>query len=163
MNNFLGKKKSDDHVELVEFMLWNLQELGCNMGLEIYFLHSHLERSPQDLGRRASLTVKVVELRGSLPPSYARPAARRGPPPTAADIRPAVHELPLPPKSAIRTKSKVIRLESPGKIESARFQTTGSVSQDNNIARRIRYDGPLRVTDAMFNSRILNSALCIVK
>ncbi|GFU02760.1 uncharacterized protein TNCV_402821 [Trichonephila clavipes] len=31
MSNFLGKKSSDDHVELVESMLSNLKELGCNM------------------------------------------------------------------------------------------------------------------------------------
>ena len=31
MSNFLGKKKPDDHVKLVECMLSNLQALGCNM------------------------------------------------------------------------------------------------------------------------------------
>lgn len=50
MSNFLGKKKSDDHVQLVECMLSNLQELGCNMSIKIHFLHSHLDRFPQNLG-----------------------------------------------------------------------------------------------------------------
>lgn len=50
MSNFLGKNKSDDHVELVEYMLSNLQELGCNMSIKIHFLHSHLDRFPQNLG-----------------------------------------------------------------------------------------------------------------
>ncbi|GFV59717.1 uncharacterized protein TNCV_1907881 [Trichonephila clavipes] len=50
MSNFLGKKRSDDHVELVESMLSNLKELGCNMSIKIHFLHSHLDRFPQNLG-----------------------------------------------------------------------------------------------------------------
>ncbi|GFT17074.1 uncharacterized protein TNCV_4738141 [Trichonephila clavipes] len=35
MSNFLGKKRSDDHVELVESMLSNLKELGCNMSVTL--------------------------------------------------------------------------------------------------------------------------------
>ncbi|GFX74511.1 uncharacterized protein TNCV_3213981 [Trichonephila clavipes] len=50
MSNFLGKKISNDHVELVESMLSNLKELGCNMSIKIHFLHSHLDRFPQHLG-----------------------------------------------------------------------------------------------------------------
>ncbi|GFT95296.1 uncharacterized protein TNCV_3325961 [Trichonephila clavipes] len=50
MSNFLGKKRSDDHVELLESMLSNLKELGCNMSIKIHFLHSHLDRFPQNLG-----------------------------------------------------------------------------------------------------------------
>ncbi|GFV38088.1 uncharacterized protein TNCV_4203981 [Trichonephila clavipes] len=45
-----GKKRSDDHVELVESMLSNLRELGCNMSIKIHFLHSHLDLFPQNLG-----------------------------------------------------------------------------------------------------------------
>ena len=47
---FLGNKKSDDHVELVECMLLNLQGLGCNMSIKIHFQHSHLDQFPQNLG-----------------------------------------------------------------------------------------------------------------
>ncbi|GFV39218.1 uncharacterized protein TNCV_2089581 [Trichonephila clavipes] len=50
MSNFLGKKRSDDHVELVQSMLSNLKELGCNISIKIHFLHSHLDRFPQNLG-----------------------------------------------------------------------------------------------------------------
>ncbi|GFV22118.1 uncharacterized protein TNCV_5006011 [Trichonephila clavipes] len=51
MSNFLGKKRSDDHhVELVESMLSNLKELGCNMSIKIHFLHSYLDRFLQNLG-----------------------------------------------------------------------------------------------------------------
>ncbi|GFV35436.1 uncharacterized protein TNCV_3204681 [Trichonephila clavipes] len=50
MSNFLGKKRSDDHVELVESMLSNLKELECNMSIELHFLLSHLDRFPQNLG-----------------------------------------------------------------------------------------------------------------
>ncbi|GFT20545.1 uncharacterized protein TNCV_2183821 [Trichonephila clavipes] len=50
MSNFLGRKRSDDHVELVESMLSNLKELGCNMSIKIHFLHSHLDQFPQNLG-----------------------------------------------------------------------------------------------------------------
>ncbi|GFV20990.1 uncharacterized protein TNCV_2280341 [Trichonephila clavipes] len=50
MSNFLGKKRSNDHVELVESMLSNLKELGCNMSIKIHFLHSHLDQFPQNLG-----------------------------------------------------------------------------------------------------------------
>ncbi|GFS84833.1 uncharacterized protein TNCV_2957201 [Trichonephila clavipes] len=49
MSNFLGKKRFDDHVELVESMLSNLKELGYNMSIKIHFLHSHLDRFPQNL------------------------------------------------------------------------------------------------------------------
>ncbi|GFU64794.1 hypothetical protein TNCV_2128681 [Trichonephila clavipes] len=31
-------------------MLSNLKELGCNMSIKIHFLHSHLDRFPQNLG-----------------------------------------------------------------------------------------------------------------
>ncbi|GFW40561.1 uncharacterized protein TNCV_4823971 [Trichonephila clavipes] len=44
-----GKKRSDDHMELVESMLLNLKELGCNMSIKIHFLHSHLDRFSQNL------------------------------------------------------------------------------------------------------------------
>ncbi|GFT32823.1 uncharacterized protein TNCV_5038701 [Trichonephila clavipes] len=50
MSNFLGKKRSEDHVELIESMLSNLKELGCNISIKLYLLHSHLDRFPQNLG-----------------------------------------------------------------------------------------------------------------
>ncbi|GBP30410.1 hypothetical protein EVAR_18209_1 [Eumeta japonica] len=50
VSNFLGKKKSEDDVELVESVLSNLQKLGCNMNVKNHFLHSHLDRFPRNLG-----------------------------------------------------------------------------------------------------------------
>ncbi|GFX79403.1 uncharacterized protein TNCV_1715531 [Trichonephila clavipes] len=50
MSNFRGKKRSDDDVELVESMVSNLKELGCNMSINIHFMHSHLDRFPQNRG-----------------------------------------------------------------------------------------------------------------
>ena len=50
MSHFLGNNKSDNHVELVECMLSNLQKLGCNMSIKLHFLHSHLDRFPKNLG-----------------------------------------------------------------------------------------------------------------
>ncbi|GFY18903.1 uncharacterized protein TNCV_3875911 [Trichonephila clavipes] len=58
MSNFLGKKRSDDHVELVESMLSNLKVLGCNMSIKIHFLHSHLDRFLQNLGDFSEEQVK---------------------------------------------------------------------------------------------------------
>ncbi|GFY25514.1 hypothetical protein TNCV_2486341 [Trichonephila clavipes] len=54
----LAKKRSDDHVELVESRLSNLKELGCNMSIKIHFLLSHLERFPQNLGDFSEEQVK---------------------------------------------------------------------------------------------------------
>lgn len=50
MINFQCNKKSDDHVELVESMLSNLQEIECNISIKIYLLHSHLGRLAQNRG-----------------------------------------------------------------------------------------------------------------
>ncbi|GFS86240.1 uncharacterized protein TNCV_661111 [Trichonephila clavipes] len=58
MSNFLGKNRSFDHVELVESMLSNLKELGCNMSIKIHFLYSHLDRFPQNLGDFSEEQVK---------------------------------------------------------------------------------------------------------
>lgn len=38
----LGSKRSPKYKELVEVMLTNLHEMGCNMSLKIHYLHSHL-------------------------------------------------------------------------------------------------------------------------
>ncbi|GFY25533.1 hypothetical protein TNCV_2486531 [Trichonephila clavipes] len=54
----LGKKRSDDHVELVESMLSNLKELGCNMSLKIHFLHSHLDQLQPNLSDFSEEQVK---------------------------------------------------------------------------------------------------------
>ena len=48
--NFLGDVKAENYKELVEDMLMQYQKLGCNMSLEIHFLHSHLDFFPYNCG-----------------------------------------------------------------------------------------------------------------
>ena len=48
--NFLGNKKADNYVELVNDLLGNYHAMGCSMSLKLYFLHSHLDFFPQNLG-----------------------------------------------------------------------------------------------------------------
>jgi hypothetical protein len=47
--NFLGNVKTEDYKELVEDVLNAYQNVGCNMSLEIQFLHSHLDFFPPNL------------------------------------------------------------------------------------------------------------------
>lgn len=50
MQNFLGNKKSENYIELVEDLLLQLKNMGCNMSIKLHFLHSHLDRFPENLG-----------------------------------------------------------------------------------------------------------------
>lgn len=50
INNFLGNHKSENYAELVNRMLNNFQSLGCNMSIKVHYLHSHLDRFPENLG-----------------------------------------------------------------------------------------------------------------
>jgi hypothetical protein len=50
IQNFLGKHKSQNYVELVGEMLTNFNKLGCNMSIKVHYLHSHLDRFPENLG-----------------------------------------------------------------------------------------------------------------
>lgn len=50
VKNFLGNHKAANYVELVEQMLSNFHTLGCNMSIKIHYLHSHLDRFPENLG-----------------------------------------------------------------------------------------------------------------
>lgn len=50
MQNFLGNRKSENYTELVEDLLLQLKTLGCNMSIKLHFLHSHLDRFPENLG-----------------------------------------------------------------------------------------------------------------
>ena len=47
---FLGKTKAPNYKELVETLLASLHQLGANMSIKLHFLHSHLSRSPENLG-----------------------------------------------------------------------------------------------------------------
>lgn len=50
VQNFLGNHKAENYVELVETMLSNFNILGCNMSIKVHYLHSHLDRFPENLG-----------------------------------------------------------------------------------------------------------------
>ena len=50
INNFLDKKKSVNCKDHVANMLKAFQKLGCNMRIKVYFLFSHLDRFPHNLG-----------------------------------------------------------------------------------------------------------------
>jgi hypothetical protein len=49
-SNFLGNNKADNYQEIVERLLQSYKTMGCNMSLNIHFLHSHLYFFPQNLG-----------------------------------------------------------------------------------------------------------------
>jgi hypothetical protein len=48
--NLLGNVKAENYKELVEDLLKAYQTMGCNMSLKFYFLHSHLDFFPPNLG-----------------------------------------------------------------------------------------------------------------
>jgi hypothetical protein len=50
VKNFLGNKKADNYTQLVEDMLFHFNRLGCNMSVKFQYLHSHLDRFPENLG-----------------------------------------------------------------------------------------------------------------
>ena len=50
IKNFLGSHKAENYVEIVNDMLQNLKELGCNMSIKVHYLHSHLDSFPENLG-----------------------------------------------------------------------------------------------------------------
>ncbi|GBP52738.1 Probable tyrosyl-DNA phosphodiesterase [Eumeta japonica] len=50
MQNFLGNKKSENYIELVENPLLQLKNMACNMSIKLHFLHSHLDRFSENLG-----------------------------------------------------------------------------------------------------------------
>lgn len=50
VRNFLGKHKAKNYVDLVNNMLTSFRKLGCNMSIKVHYLHSHLDRFPENLG-----------------------------------------------------------------------------------------------------------------
>ena len=50
VKNFLGNKKADNYTQLVEDMLFHFNKSGCNMSVKVHYLHSHLDRFPENLG-----------------------------------------------------------------------------------------------------------------
>ena len=70
VHNFLGNKRTDNYIELVEELLLSLQDLGCRMSIKVHYLHSHLSEFPANLGdvseeqgERFHQDVKVMEER----------------------------------------------------------------------------------------------------
>ena len=70
VHNFLGNKRADNYIELVEELFLGLQDLGCQMSIKVHYLHSHLSKFPANLGdvseeqgERFHQDVKVMEER----------------------------------------------------------------------------------------------------
>lgn len=50
VKNFLGNHKAADYSKIVAKMLVNFKKLGANMSIKLHYLHSHLDRFPDNLG-----------------------------------------------------------------------------------------------------------------
>ena len=50
VSSFLGNRKADNYKDIVQKLLDNFQALGINMSIKVHFLHSHLDRFPENLG-----------------------------------------------------------------------------------------------------------------
>ena len=49
VKNFLGNYKADKYEEIESDMLGNFKILGINKSIKVGFLHSHLDRFPENL------------------------------------------------------------------------------------------------------------------
>ena len=49
VQSFLGNRKADNYKDIVQKLLDNFQALGINMSIKVHFLHSHLDRFPENL------------------------------------------------------------------------------------------------------------------
>ena len=66
LQSFLVNRKADNHKDIVQKLLDNFQALGINMSRKVYFLHSHLDRLPENLVEqveRFHQDIKVMEER----------------------------------------------------------------------------------------------------
>lgn len=70
ISEFLGKKRSVEHENLVRNLLMNYEDMGCNMSLKIYLLDSHYDFFPDDLtsvsdehGKRFHQDIATIEKR----------------------------------------------------------------------------------------------------
>ena len=50
VKNFLANYRADNYKGIVNNMLGNFTILGINMRIKVHFLHSHLDRFPENLG-----------------------------------------------------------------------------------------------------------------
>ena len=50
VKSFLGNRRDDNYVNLVNSLLEGFLKLGCIMSIKVHFLHSHLDAFPENLG-----------------------------------------------------------------------------------------------------------------
>ena len=50
VKNFFGNKKASYYKELVANLLSSFEDISAKMSIKIHFLHSHLDRFPENLG-----------------------------------------------------------------------------------------------------------------
>ena len=50
VNNFIGNRKADNYMEIVNEPLASFELHGYNMNIKIHFLFSHLNKFPENLG-----------------------------------------------------------------------------------------------------------------
>ena len=50
VKNFFGNKKASNYKELVANLLSSFEDIGAKMSIKVHFLHSHLDRFPENLG-----------------------------------------------------------------------------------------------------------------
>ena len=50
VKNFLGNHKAHNHKELVDKMLTSYREIRAKMSIKVHFLHSHLDKFPENCG-----------------------------------------------------------------------------------------------------------------
>ena len=50
LQSFLGNEKAKNFKKIVNEMLYNFQQLGCTMSIQLHYVHSHLDVFPDNLG-----------------------------------------------------------------------------------------------------------------
>ena len=50
VKNFFGNKKASNYKELVANLLSSFEDIGAKMSIKVHFLHSYLDRFPENLG-----------------------------------------------------------------------------------------------------------------
>lgn len=68
--NFLGNQRSENYEEIVKEMLESYHDIGANMSIKLHFLHSHLDKFPDNCGdvsdeqgERFHQDIKIMEER----------------------------------------------------------------------------------------------------
>ena len=68
VQGFLGNKKDDNYEGIVDKLLLSLRGLGCRMSIKLHYLHSHLDKFPdnsgnvcEEQGERFHQDIKVME------------------------------------------------------------------------------------------------------